>query len=118
MNLTTLASPNRSYRRAIIIRRFQLITNNLLLKLTDRAPERVAAVKKSLLGMKEKVPTIVDARIEDEVRSGDVDYHLALITTFQSFADMQIYLDHPAHDEAVNAIKESLSAAASLCYES
>jgi hypothetical protein len=95
-----------------------MITNTLFLKLTDRSPETIEPVKAALLGIKGKVPTLVEARVEEEVRSGEADYHLSFITTFRSLEDMQLYLEHAAHREAVTAIKESLTAAASLCYKS
>jgi hypothetical protein len=67
--------------------------------------------------MKEQIPQILSARVFREVLTGETQYDITFVTEFGSLEDMNLYLAAPAHAEAVNAIKESITATASLCHE-
>lgn len=93
-----------------------MITNNLLIKLKDNSPERIAEAREVLLGMRGQIGHIHELKVEVDVRSGS--YDLMLIVQYKSMADMEAYLVHPVHVGVSEYIAGVLQSAASFCYES
>jgi hypothetical protein len=95
-----------------------MITNNLIIRLKTRDAEHIAEAKARLLGMRGKIPTLVDCRVETEARSGESAYDIMYIATYKSLEDLNAYLVHPVHVETAEYLKGVLDSIASLCYES
>jgi hypothetical protein len=95
-----------------------MITNNLLIRLKDRDAEHIEKAKAKLLSMRGKIPTLIDARVETEVRSGASAYDIMYIATYKSLEDLNAYLAHPVHVEVSEYLKGVMDSIASLCYES
>ncbi|WP_054941568.1 Dabb family protein [Paenibacillus ihuae] len=92
-----------------------MIINNLMIKLKERSPERIAAAKDKLLSMQGKIEYIRDLRVETDIRSGA--YDLMLIVQYETMEDLEAYLVHPVHVEVSVYIAGVLESAASFCYE-
>ncbi|ANS74726.1 stress protein [Paenibacillus yonginensis] len=94
-----------------------MIINHLLLKLKDRSAEQIEHTRSVLLGMKGKIDVLVDIQAEVNVRPGPSGYDLILITKFESMADLDKYLAHPAHLDVARFIGSVLDTQASVCCE-
>lgn len=92
-----------------------MIINNLMIKLKERQPERIAAARDKLLSMEGKIEYIRDLRVETDIRSGA--YDLMLIVQYETMEDLEAYLVHPVHVEVSAYIAGVLESAASFCYE-
>jgi hypothetical protein len=95
-----------------------MITNNLLLKLKERNSESITKTKDVLLSMQGKIESLLDVKVEVDIRHGASSYDLMLITKFASMQDLEAYLVHPVHVEVSKYIVNVLDTGASVCYES
>lgn len=93
-----------------------MITNTVLLKLKDRSAEKLEEAKAVLLGMRGKIDSLADIRVELNIRPGPSAYDILMATTFKSMADMEAYLKHPAHLEVGRYIGGVLETQAAVCY--
>jgi hypothetical protein len=94
-----------------------MIVNNLQLKLKSGNEDALLKVKDMLLNMRGQIPTLVDLRIETDIRHGDASYDLLLIATFDSMQDFDAYLVHPVHQDVARNIADYLVGVAAVCYE-
>ena len=94
-----------------------MIVNNLLIKLKDNSKEKLEEAKNVLLGLKGKIPVLLDSRVEVDINAGKSSYDIMLINSFNSAEDLQTYLDHPVHVKVADYITPATEKAASLCYE-
>lgn len=94
-----------------------MITYHLLLKLKDNSSENLARTRQLLLGMKEKIDFIRDLKVAVDVRRAGSSYDLALFAKFDSRADFDAYLPHPAHAEVGNQLKDQIAAMANVVGE-
>jgi Zn-finger domain-containing protein len=94
-----------------------MIVHNLLLKLKDRNNESCVKAKDLLLTLKGNVEMIRDLNVALDIRRADSSYDVALIAKFDTKADFQSYLVHPFHVEVGNQLKNTIAAAASVCFE-
>ncbi|MGD7045862.1 Dabb family protein [Jeotgalibacillus proteolyticus] len=92
-----------------------MIVNNVLLKLNDR--DKIIQTQSVLLSMKNNIKYLINIQVELNIRSGENDYDLLFITTFETQEDMEHYLSHPKHIEAAEFISSVLDSQASVCYE-
>ncbi|MCB9130664.1 MAG: Dabb family protein [Anaerolineales bacterium] len=94
----------------------QPLTHVVLFKLKDRSPdnlERTAAVLRSLDGTINVLRHIeVGVNVVPSARAYDV----ALITRFDSLADMEAYQVHPRHQEVLAFMREQTDTAAAVDY--
>lgn len=95
-----------------------MVINNLLLRLKDRSPANIAEARDRLLSMKREIEVLVDLHVEVNMRSGPSSYDILLIAKYNSMADLETYLVHPAHVEVGKYIASRLESSASVCYES
>lgn len=94
-----------------------MITYNLLLKLQDGSKENIDLARALLISMRGKIEYIRDLEVKLDIRRAETSYDLALIAKFDTLADYEAYLPHPAHVEVGNQLKGMLKAAAAVCYE-
>ncbi|MDV4149913.1 Dabb family protein [Clostridium sp. AL.422] len=94
-----------------------MIINNLLLKLKIRNDESIKKTQNVLLSMKGKIEVLQDIQVEINIRSGESNYDILLITKFASIADLEKYIIHPVHLEVAKFIGTILDTQASVCYK-
>jgi hypothetical protein len=83
-----------------------MLTHIVLFRLNEGAKGKASHLVERLLGMKGKIPQLLDIEAGvDVVRSGR-SYDVALITRFASLEDMQAYQVHPVHQEVLQFVRE------------
>lgn len=80
-------------------------------------PEAIEKTRQLLLGMKGRVPPLLDIEVGTDVLHSERSYDLALVTTFHSLADLEVYQVHPVHQEVAQYIASVREASASVDYE-
>ncbi|MBL4932802.1 Dabb family protein [Clostridium paridis] len=94
-----------------------MIVNNLLLKLKNREEDTIRRTQEVLLSMRGKIEVLMDIQVEVNIRPGQSNYDLILITKFESLEALDVYLSHPAHLEVAKFIGSILDTQASVCYK-
>jgi hypothetical protein len=95
-----------------------MVTNNLLIRLKNRDSASIAKARDTLLGMRGKIESLRDIRVELNIRPGAANYDLMLITQYDDMAGLEAYLVHPVHLEVSKYIVSVIDTSASVCYES
>ncbi|MBN7573462.1 MULTISPECIES: Dabb family protein [Clostridium] len=93
-----------------------MIINNLLLKLKNRDTDSIKKTQEILLSMRGKIDVLIDIQAEINIRPGESNYDIILITKFASLEDLDKYLIHPNHLEVAKFIGSVLDTQASVCY--
>ncbi|AQS06290.1 Dabb family protein [Clostridium beijerinckii] len=93
-----------------------MIINNLLLKLKNRDADSIKRTQEVLLSMRGKIDVLIDIQAEINIRPGESNYDIILITKFASLEDLDKYLIHPDHLEVAKFIGSVLDTQASVCY--
>ncbi|WP_238886771.1 Dabb family protein [Clostridium sp. YIM B02551] len=94
-----------------------MVVNNLLLKLKTSEEDTIRRTQEVLLSMKRKIDVLIDIQVEVNIRPGQSNYDLILITKFESLEALDVYLSHPAHLEVAKFIGSVLDTQASVCYK-
>jgi len=96
-----------------------MITHIVLFKLAEPTTENMAATQAKLLSMKSEIPLLRHIEAGVDVIRSERSYDVALITRFDSLADLQSYQIHPYHaGEVVPFMKSVCSSIAAVDYES
>ncbi len=96
-----------------------MITHIVFFKLKDPSPENIAATRDRLRGMAGRIPEIRHLEVGVDVMHSERSYDLAILTRFDSLADLQAYQVHPLHaGEVVPFIKTVCSSVVAVDYES
>ncbi|GEP63290.1 hypothetical protein CBE01nite_10580 [Clostridium beijerinckii] len=93
-----------------------MVINNLLLKLKNRDADNIKKTQEILLSMRGKIEVLIDIQAEINIRPGESNYDIILITKFASLEDLDKYLIHPNHLEVAKFIGSVLDTQASVCY--
>ncbi len=93
-----------------------MIINNLLLKLKNRDADSIKRTQEVLLSMRGKIDVLIDIQAEINIRPGESNYDIILITKFASLEDLDKYLINPNHLEVAKFIGSVLDTQASVCY--
>ena len=72
-----------------------MVINNLLLKLKNRDADNIKKTQEVLLSMRGKIEVLIDIQAEINIRPGESNYDIILITKFASLEDLDKYLIHP-----------------------
>jgi len=83
----------------------------------EPAPEILAKASALLRGLQGKVPELRSIEVGLDVLHSGRSYDLALITRFDSLADMQRYQDHPEHVAVLQYLRTVLAASVAVDYE-
>ncbi len=94
-----------------------MVTNNQLIKLTDRSDASIAKARELLLGMAGKIEFLRDLQVETDIRHGAASYDLLLIARYDSLADLEAYITHPVHREVAQQLGAMIESSAVVCYE-
>ena len=95
----------------------QPLTHVVLFKLRDRSPENIAKTAAVLRGLDGVISTLRDIEVGVNVVSSARAYDVALITRFDSLADMEAYQVHPRHKEVLKHMGEQSESAIAVDYE-
>lgn len=95
-----------------------MITHIVLFKLADPTPEKIAAVHDRLLSMQGNIDLLRHLEAGTDVIRSERSYDVALLTRFDSLADLQAYQVHPYHaGEVVPFMKANCSSIVAVDYE-
>lgn len=96
-----------------------MVTHIVFFKLAEPTKENIAAVQAKLLSMEGKIAELRHLEAGIDVIRSERSYDVALITKFDSLADLQTYQVHPYHaGEVVPFIKSVCSGSATVDFES
>jgi hypothetical protein len=91
-----------------------MLTHIVLFRLKEEAKGQASQLVERLLGMKGKIPQLLDIEAGVDVVHSGRSYDVALITRFASLADMQAYQVHPVHQEVLQFVREVTSESVSV----
>ncbi len=95
-----------------------MITHIVFFKLAEQTPEKIAAVRDKLLSMDGKIAELRHLEAGIDVIRSERSYDVALVTRFDSLADLQSYQVHPYHaGEVVPFMKANCSSIVAVDYE-
>jgi len=80
-----------------------MVTHMVLFKLHDPTPANVQATRDLLAAMPEHIPQLRYIEIGANAVHSDRSYDVALVTRFDSWADLDTYRNHPHHLNVVSA---------------
>jgi stress responsive alpha/beta barrel protein len=96
-----------------------MITHIVFFKLSEPTPEKIAGTREKLLSMSGKIPELRHLEVGTDVIRSERSYDLALVTRFDSLADLQAYQVHPWHaGEVLPHMKSVCSSIVAVDYES
>ena len=91
-----------------------VFTHIVLFKLKNRSPEAIEETAGIMQSMEGQIPMLRGIEVGVDVVKSPRSYDLALITRFDSLADMRAYQAHPYHQNVVlkhvNEVTESVVA--------
>jgi hypothetical protein len=96
-----------------------MITHIVFFKLSEPTPEKIAGTREKLLSMRGKIPELRHLEVGTDMIRSERSYDLALVTRFDSLADLQAYQVHPWHaGEVLPHMKSVCSSIVAVDYES
>lgn len=96
-----------------------MITHIVFFKLADHRPDNIAGTRNKLSSMNGRIPGIRHFEVGVDVVRSERSYDLALLTRFDSLADLKAYQEHPLHaGEIVPHLKSVCSSIIAVDYES
>lgn len=93
------------------------LTHVVLMQFQEPAPAVLRQASDLLRGLQGKVPELRNIEVGLDVLHSGRSYDLALITRFDSMADMQRYQDHPEHVAVLQYLRSVLAASVAVDYE-
>lgn len=96
-----------------------MVTHIVFFKLNDPSPANIAATREKLLSMQGRVMMLRHLEVGVDVVRSERSYDLALVTKFDSLADLQAYQIDPCHAGEILPYMRSVCASiAAVDYES
>jgi hypothetical protein len=96
-----------------------MITHIVFFRLSDPSTENIAATRDILLGMNGKIPEIRHLEVGVDIIRSDRSYDLAIVSRFESLADLKAYQVHPCHArDVVPYLKSVCSSILAVDYDS
>ena len=96
-----------------------MVTHLVFFKLNDPSAENMEATQAKLLSMAGQIPLLRHLEAGVDVIRSERSYDVALITRFDSLADLQAYQIHPYHaGEVIPFMKSVCSSIVAVDYES
>jgi len=96
-----------------------MVTHIVFFKLAEPTAANIAAVRDKLLSMEGKIAELRHLEAGIDVIRSERSYDVALITTFDSLADLQAYQVHPYHaGEVIPFMRANCSSIVAVDYES
>ncbi len=96
-----------------------MITHIVFFKLKDASPTNIEAARAKLLSMIGKVDLLRHLEVGVDVIRSERSYDLALVTRFDSLADLQAYQVHPYHaGDILPYMRSACASVVAVDYES
>lgn len=96
-----------------------MVTHIVFFRLAEPSVENLAGIRDMLLSMHGIIPQLRHLEVGVDVIGSERSYDLALLTRFESLADLQAYQVHPYHaGTVVPFIKQTGSTTVTVDYES
>lgn len=95
-----------------------MITHIVCFKLKDGSAESVAQTAQVLRDMEGQIDVLKSIEVGIDVLHSDRSYHIALITKFDSMADLEAYQVHPVHKKVIEHMTQVREASVSVDFES
>jgi hypothetical protein len=95
-----------------------MLTHIVFFKLKDRSSESIEQARAVLAAMEGNVPMLRHLEVGVDVLKTERSYDIALITRFDSLADLDAYQKHPYHVEVANYLATVRESAVAVDYES
>ena len=93
------------------------LTHVVLFKLKEPAPATVAECLRRLRGLEGKIPELLSIEVGADILHSGRSYDFALITRFDSLADMERYQAHPEHVAVVEYLLTVVAGSVAVDYE-
>jgi hypothetical protein len=94
-----------------------MVTHIVMWKLKDRSIDNARRVQTLLLGMKGRIPGMLELEAGIDYARSDRSYDVALITRHESRAALDAYQVHPVHEEVKKVMLELREAATAVDFE-
>lgn len=95
-----------------------MITHIVFFKLKDNSPEAVEATAQVLRDMEGKIEVLRHLEVGVDVLRSERSYDIALVTKFDSLADLDVYQVHPVHKKVIEHMSQVRESAVAVDYES
>lgn len=96
-----------------------MVTHIVFFRLAEQTAEKITAVRDKLLSMEGKIAELRHLEVGTDVIRSERSYDVALLTKFDTLADLQSYQVHPYHaGEVVPFMKATCSSIVAVDYES
>ncbi len=96
-----------------------MVTHIVFFRLAEQTAEKITAVRDKLLSMEGKIAELRHLEVGTDVIRSERSYDVALVTKFDTLADLQSYQVHPYHaGEVVPFMKATCSSIVAVDYES
>ncbi|MHA7962612.1 Dabb family protein [Paenibacillus sp. CAU 1782] len=95
-----------------------MITHIVFFKLKDRSQESVDATAAVLRNMEGKIDVLKFIEVGTDVLHSERSYDIALVTKFDSLADLEAYQIHPEHQKVIQHMTLVRESSVSVDYES
>lgn len=93
------------------------LTHVVLMRFQEPSAETLAKASAMLRALQGRIPELRSIEVGLDVLHSGRSYDLALITRFDSLADMQRYQDHPEHVAVLQYLRSVLAASVAVDYE-
>ncbi len=94
-----------------------MITHVVMWKLKDRSPENAARVQALLLGMKGRIPGMLELEAGVDFARSERSYDLVLVTRHVSREALDQYQVHPVHEEVKRQMLQLRDVSAAVDFE-
>jgi len=95
-----------------------MLTHIVFFKLKDRSAESVERTAQVLRDMEGKIEVLRSIEVGVDVLHSDRSYDIALITKFDSMADLDVYQVHPVHQKVIEHMSQVRDSSAAVDFES
>jgi hypothetical protein len=95
-----------------------VITHVVFFKLKDPSPENMEKARAAIAGLEGRIPQLRHLEVGVDLLRSERSYDLALVSRFDSLADLQAYQVHPVHQEVVKYLREVSASILAVDYES
>jgi len=95
-----------------------MITHVVFFKLPEEHKDKVRELQQTLAGLDGKIPELKSIEVGIDVLHSTRSYDVALITRFDSMADLDAYQVHPEHQKVIQYVKSVQAVSAAVDFES
>jgi hypothetical protein len=94
-----------------------MVTHIVLFKMKDRSGDTARRARELLVGMKGRIPGLLDVEVGLDYLRSERSFDIALITRHESREALEAYQVHPAHEPVKAFIAEVREASVSVDFD-